>query len=165
MGSNQRPVLDPDDLNDADVEILDELHNDRVTPKYLAVQLDTDRSYISQRLTRLLEHGHISKPAPGLYELQDDPRQDERAGEDEPDLRVRLQDALEARDEQRARADRLAEELADCQELLEDAREQGAVDAAGARSAIDDLEAALERGDKHAVQEALQRAREAIGDE
>jgi len=67
-------MLDPDDLNDTDGRLLDVLHDGRVTPQYAADQLDVSRTYSSERLKRLLEHNHVTRPAPGLYEITDDPR-------------------------------------------------------------------------------------------
>lgn len=74
MAVKEQRVLDPDDLNEADREILDELQKGRGTPKFLAERIGTDRSYISQRLKRLAEHNIVEKLDTGLYELVDDPR-------------------------------------------------------------------------------------------
>ncbi|WP_222914188.1 MarR family transcriptional regulator [Natrinema sp. SYSU A 869] len=68
-------VLTPDKLNSTDERLLDVLSDGRVTPQYAADQLDVSRTYASERLKRLVEHGHVEKLAPGLYELVDDPRQ------------------------------------------------------------------------------------------
>ena len=70
-------TLTPEDLNETDRAILDELNQGRVTPKYLADRLDVSRPYASDKLKRLVEHDHVEKIAPGLYELQDDPRSGE----------------------------------------------------------------------------------------
>lgn len=67
-------MLDPEDLNDTDGRLLDVLHDGRVTPQYAADELDVSRTYSSERLKRLLEHNHVTRPAPGLYEIADDPR-------------------------------------------------------------------------------------------
>jgi len=74
MHAEQHPVLDPDDLNDADRRVLNELQDGRGTPTFIAERTDTDRSYVSQRLKRLSEHGHVDRLETGLYELVDDPR-------------------------------------------------------------------------------------------
>lgn len=66
--------LEPSDLNATDEAILDELSKGRVTPQYIADQLDISRPYASEKLKRFLEHGHVEKLAPGLYQLQNDPR-------------------------------------------------------------------------------------------
>lgn len=67
-------ALSADDLNDTDEEILDELARGRVTPQFLADQLYLSRPYASDKLKRFVEHGHVERIAPGLYELTDDPR-------------------------------------------------------------------------------------------
>jgi len=67
-------MLTDDDLNSTDDRILDVLVEGRVTPQYVADQTGVSRTYASERLTRLLEHDHVARPAPGLYELVDDPR-------------------------------------------------------------------------------------------
>lgn len=58
-------------LNDADEQILALLREDRQTPKSLAEQTEWSRPYISDRLTRLREHGLITRVSTGLYELSD----------------------------------------------------------------------------------------------
>ncbi|WP_306061321.1 winged helix-turn-helix domain-containing protein [Natronococcus wangiae] len=67
-------VLTPDKLNSTDKRLLNVLQDGRVTPQYAADQLEISRTYASERLKRLVEHGHVEKLAPGLYELVDDPR-------------------------------------------------------------------------------------------
>jgi len=69
-------MLEPRQLNDADHSILDVLAEDggRMRPVHIAEAADVERSYCAQRLTRLLEHGHVSRPYAGLYVLADDPR-------------------------------------------------------------------------------------------
>ena len=69
-------MLAPDQLNDADNAILDVLdaESGRLRPTHIAEDASLDRSYVSQRLKRLVEHGHVAKPRSGLYELVDDPR-------------------------------------------------------------------------------------------
>lgn len=68
-------MLDPEQLNETDEDILDEMHDGRVTPQYLADQLGMSRPYASDRLKRLTEHGHVERIAPGLYEIRVDPRE------------------------------------------------------------------------------------------
>lgn len=58
-------------LNEADEQILAILAEGRATPKYLAEQTDLSRPYVSDRLTRLREHGLITRVSTGLYELSD----------------------------------------------------------------------------------------------
>ncbi len=69
-------VLKPEDLNETDRAILDELVKGRVTPQYVAKQLDISRPYASEKLKRFLEHNHVEKLASGLYELNSDPRKE-----------------------------------------------------------------------------------------
>ena len=70
-------MLDPEDLNGTDEGILDMLAEGRCTPRYHAKKLDKQQPYISQRLKRLVEHGHVERVDRGLYELVADPRDDE----------------------------------------------------------------------------------------
>lgn len=76
MAAKQRSVLTEEDLNGTDRVILEELHRGRATPALVAERQDLGRSYVSQRLIRLREHGHVSELVRGLYELVDDPRED-----------------------------------------------------------------------------------------
>lgn len=71
---NHSTVLGPQDLNETDTRILELLAEGRVTPQFVAEQLDISRTYASNRLTRFVEHGHVERPAAGLYELVEDPR-------------------------------------------------------------------------------------------
>ncbi|MFB1066332.1 winged helix-turn-helix transcriptional regulator [Natrinema sp. H-ect4] len=68
-------TLDGDELNETDQAIIDQLQQGRVTPQYLAKELDISRPYASDRLKRLLEHNHVERLAPGLYGLVEDPRE------------------------------------------------------------------------------------------
>lgn len=63
------------DLNPTDHAILDELQGGRVTPTFVAERQGYSRQNINNRLNRLVEHGHVQRLAPGLYELVDDPRE------------------------------------------------------------------------------------------
>jgi len=73
----QHGMLTDDDLNSTDCRVLSVLDAGRVTPQYVASELDLSRTYASERLKRLVEHAHVNKIAPGLYELVDDPRERE----------------------------------------------------------------------------------------
>lgn len=140
-------ALEPDQLNPTDESILDELQSGRCTPAHIAEKHEYSSGNVRNRMTRLAEHGHVEGIGGGLYVLLDDPR---GGGErdDEADLRARLQDALEARDDAQARADRLAEELADCQDLLEDARAQAVdVDVGRIQDGLRSAKTALEGQD------------------
>ena len=67
-------ALRPENINETDEAILDELAQGRVTPQYVADQLDISRPYASEKLKRFLEHNHVKRLASGLYELESDPR-------------------------------------------------------------------------------------------
>lgn len=164
MSAHNYPVLEPRQLNDADEKILDELHRGRGSPSFLAERTDVEQTYINQRLRRLDEHGHVENLSRGLWELVDDPRDDVDAG-DEDDLRGRLQDALEARDDAQARAERLADEVAD----LEDQADTGALDEADVeriRSGVDAARTALDGRDPRidAAQSELEAVQEVLED-
>jgi predicted transcriptional regulator len=77
MGSLSQAVLEPRQLNGADVAVLDVLADDggRMRPTHIAEAADVERSYCAQRLKRLHEHAHVAKPYSGLYVLVDDPRE------------------------------------------------------------------------------------------
>jgi DNA-binding MarR family transcriptional regulator len=64
------------DLNPTDHAILDMLQEGRCSPAYIAEEQDYSRQNITNRLRRLVEHGHVQKLHPGLYELVQDPRED-----------------------------------------------------------------------------------------
>ena len=73
MATHPPPVLDADDLNKTDRRILKLLRDGRVTPPLVSDRLDLSREYASERLIRMHEHDHVDRPAPGLYELVNDP--------------------------------------------------------------------------------------------
>ena len=77
MAIKQRRMLGPEDLNDTDREILAELDSGRVTPQLVAERRDLNRSYVSQRLIRLKEHGCVEELTRGMYELVADPRSED----------------------------------------------------------------------------------------
>jgi len=69
----ENDVLEQDDLNETDEKILRLLSDGRCSPSFLAGELDRQQPYVSQRLKRLLEHGHVERVDRGLYELSDSP--------------------------------------------------------------------------------------------
>lgn len=71
----QAMSLTPDDLNPTDKQILDLLREGRCTPSYIADETGYDKGSIRNRLRRLVEHDHVTKIHRGLYELVDDPRE------------------------------------------------------------------------------------------
>lgn len=70
-------MLGEDDLNPADEELLDLLQSGRITAPYAAHETEYNTQYIRDRITRLVEHGHVQKVYTGLYEIVDDPRIDD----------------------------------------------------------------------------------------
>jgi len=72
-------MLDADDLGPADEKLLDILRGGRVTAPYAAEETGYSLQYVRDRLGRLVEHGNAAKVYEGLYELVEDPRQDQPA--------------------------------------------------------------------------------------
>lgn len=68
--------MDASDLDDLHDAILDELEQGRVTPSYMADQTGESRQLMNSRLRDLYMGGHVRKVHTGLYELVDDPRED-----------------------------------------------------------------------------------------
>ena len=76
-------MLNSEDLRDVDEQIVEYLAEGRVTPAYARARLMKDdvgeysRGYVQQRLARLEEHSHaVNLLETGLYEMVDDPRDD-----------------------------------------------------------------------------------------
>jgi DNA-binding Lrp family transcriptional regulator len=69
MSIEYKTVLTADDLNETDWRAIEVLREGRVSPTYLGDELSISREYASDRLTRLREHGIVTRLAPGLYEL------------------------------------------------------------------------------------------------
>jgi len=70
-------MLDADDLGPADEKLLDMLRGGRVTAPYAAEETGYSLQYVRDRLGRLVEHGNAKKVYEGLYELVEDPREDQ----------------------------------------------------------------------------------------
>ena len=100
MATSATGMLTPADLNDTDDAVLDVLRGGRVTPQYAADQMGVSRTYASERLKRLVEHNHVKKAAPGLYELVDDPRDEADGDDDVEELKQHVRAAGEAIEEQ-----------------------------------------------------------------
>ena len=100
MAVKGQPVLEPRQLNEADREILDELHEGRASPSYLSEQTGVEQTYINQRLRRLDEHGHVENLARGLWELINDPRDDSASESDVEELKRHVRSAGDAIEEQ-----------------------------------------------------------------
>lgn len=137
-------------------EVLNVLHTGRATPGYIVEQTDLSRQTVHSQLNQLLAGEHVVyvHEGTGLYELRDDPR--EGYSVDADDLRARLQDAHELRDQAQAQAHQLEAELEDCREQLADARAASAVDG-NVEDAKDDLGRALDTREWSAVEDAAAR--------
>lgn len=66
----------PEDLDELHWEIVEALREGRVTPAYLADLTGESRQLVSQRLRDLRMAGYVGKVHTGLYELEEDPRED-----------------------------------------------------------------------------------------
>jgi DNA-binding IclR family transcriptional regulator len=67
--------MKPEELNDSDREILDELERGRCTPAALIDWTGLSKPTVHGRLNVLVAAGHVEKVHDsGLYELVDDPR-------------------------------------------------------------------------------------------
>jgi len=69
-------TMQEDDLDNLHHAILDELHEGRITPSYVAKKTGESRQLISSRLRDLVMADHVQKIHKGLYELVDDPRKE-----------------------------------------------------------------------------------------
>ena len=67
-------------LNPTDHAILDLLGEGRCTPSYIAQETDYSRGNVQNRLLRLVEHGYVRQLGGGLYELDEDPREESSNG-------------------------------------------------------------------------------------
>lgn len=65
------------DMREVDMEILDELEDGRATVPYLTERMDYSTQYIRDRLGLLRDADHVERIGTGLYELKEDPRDDE----------------------------------------------------------------------------------------
>ena len=63
-------------LSDTDRAVLEILEEGRNIPSNVADRLDFSRQYVQRRLHRLEQPGHVQNIGGGVYELQDDPRED-----------------------------------------------------------------------------------------
>jgi len=68
--------MQEDDLDNLHHAILDELHEGRITPSYVAKKTGESRQLISSRLRDLVMADYVQKIHKGLYELVDDPREE-----------------------------------------------------------------------------------------
>lgn len=142
------------DLNDADESILDMLAEGRNTPQNMADRLEYSRQYVQNRLQMLKAADYVSNLGGGLYELVEDPRPDVDATEEEEDPRQQLLDEIHEKEQTIQELESRLDNIPDY---------ESSVDVEAIRHTLDDIEAAAERGDGDALQEALRRARDALG--
>jgi DNA-binding MarR family transcriptional regulator len=62
------------DLNPTDEAIIAMLREGRCSPAYIAKEQEYSRQNVTNRLGRLVEHGYVQKVHAGLYELNQDPK-------------------------------------------------------------------------------------------
>lgn len=69
-------MLEEDDLAPADHHLLDMLNEGRITAPYAASESESEYSkqYLRERLGRFVEHDIAIKVYTGLYQLENDPR-------------------------------------------------------------------------------------------
>jgi aminopeptidase-like protein len=70
-------MLDEDDLGPADEALLDMLRDGRVIAPFVADETGYSLQYVRDRLGRMVEHGNVQKVYEGLYELVEDPRDED----------------------------------------------------------------------------------------
>lgn len=163
MAVEQPRVIDEDDLTDADRDILDELRAGARTKKAIVDETELHRNTVGNRLD-VLEAGDVIKcihETTALYELVDDPRRDDPDDTDRRDLLAQLDTVASERANLETKLTSCQQRLEDCQERL---AQQDAIDTEAALRAIEDAEAAAERGNGNGLQGALERAREALDD-
>lgn len=120
-------VLTEDRINPTDRAIVQELRGGRCTPSFIAERAGYSSGNIRNRLVRLAEHGHVNVYSGGLYELVDDPLQEEGAENTEDpletenaELRAQLDTAHEKIEDLEAQQDQ-AEGTAKCYDAVREA--------------------------------------------
>lgn len=74
----QNALTMPYEPSSTDYKILDELHEGRNVPSNIADNLGVTRQYIQQRLQLLEAADCVRNIGRGVYEVVDDPREEER---------------------------------------------------------------------------------------
>jgi DNA-binding Lrp family transcriptional regulator len=64
-------------LNDTDITLIECLSQGRNVPANLAEEIGVSRQYVQQRLKRMEEHEVVRNIGRGVYELVEDPRDDD----------------------------------------------------------------------------------------
>lgn len=59
-------------LNDTDEKIIEKLREGRNLPSNIAAEMDVTRQYVSDRMSRLREHGIVRNIGNGVYELTEE---------------------------------------------------------------------------------------------
>lgn len=121
------------ELNDADEQILDQLHDGRNLPQNLAELLGYSRQYVQNRLQMLKAADYVDNLGGGLYELTNDPR------DDTADTLAENRRLRESTEQLKVDRDDLQDELDDAYERiheLEEQNRQAAVNADRARKAL-----------------------------
>jgi len=70
-------IEDEEDLTPADEELLKLLAEGRITAPFAAHETEYSLQYSRDRLGRFVDHGNVDKIYEGLYELVEDPRDEE----------------------------------------------------------------------------------------
>jgi DNA-binding IclR family transcriptional regulator len=70
-------MADVEDFDDLHRQIIDILREGRGTPSYLAERTGESRQLVSQRLRDLVMADVVEKVHTGLYELEEDPEENE----------------------------------------------------------------------------------------
>lgn len=63
--------------SDTDRKILDTLREGRNVPSNIADEIDVSRQYVQQRLATLEAAGYVTNVGRGVYELVEDPREED----------------------------------------------------------------------------------------
>lgn len=74
-------MADVSDFDDLHWEIIDILQEGRSTPSHLAKRTGESRQLVSHRLRDLIMADYVQRIHKGLYELIEDPREEDDAGE------------------------------------------------------------------------------------
>ena len=69
--STATPIMDAEDMRDADWAIIDVLRTGRANAPYIAEQADYSAQYIRERLGRLKQDRIVEQLGHGLYEINE----------------------------------------------------------------------------------------------
>ena len=164
--SAEQQTVNEESLTPADKQILDELHRGARTKKAIVDATGLHRNTVGNRLDVLAAGEAIQciHDTTALYQLVDDPRTDDGGRDDVGNLRESIEQLRADRDGLRDQLEAANERLADLEAGSERPSQSQTVDVAAIQRALDDIEAAAERGDAQTLQDALNRAREEVAD-